>query len=86
MQTINVLMPPTIIANLQSLLLISHTKNQSISKTIAHGGTKNIYGVPCMKAAVHYITAIPILIFMKLKQTQQKMTPAKPQTVYDPYR
>ena len=48
----------------------TYTSNHDKINTSAIGGTKNTYGVPPIKAAVHFITATPILIFFPLKITQ----------------
>jgi hypothetical protein len=47
-------------------------------KTREIGGTKKTYGVPPMKAAVHFMTATPILIFFALKMAQIRKTAITP--------
>jgi hypothetical protein len=61
-----------------------YTRSQERMKTSAIGGTKNTYGVPPIKAAVHFITATPILIFFWLKIAHIRKNAMTPAATYDP--
>ena len=65
--------------------ITSQINSQVIMNTIAIGGTRKTCGVPPKKAAVHFITATPILMFFKLQQAQHIRIAVIPQTTYDPY-
>lgn len=61
-------------------VMIIHTKSQTIKKTMEIGGTTKTCGVPPMNMAVHFMTATPILIFLKLQMAQQRKTAEIPKT------
>ena len=60
--------------------IMTQTPNQAKTSIEESGGRTKIYGVDPMKLAVHFITAIPILMFLKLQRTQQIIIPPIPQT------
>ena len=66
--------------------MVAITINSAINRRIPKIGTRKTVGVPPMNYAVHCITAIPILMFLRLKRRQQTKRPAMPQQTYPPYR
>ena len=62
------------------------TIKRAINKRMPKIGTRKTVGVPLMNCAVHCMTAIPILMFLRLKRRQQTKRPATPQQTYPPYR
>lgn len=66
--------------------IMTHNPNQAKTNMVDKGGKAKTYGVDPMKLAVHFMTAIPILMFFQLQRTQKIMRAPRPQTTYDPYR
>jgi len=67
-------------------IITSHRISHAIKNTIKIGGTRNTCGVPPKNYAVHFITAMPILIFFTLQIAQHNNIPVNAHTAYDPYK
>ena len=60
------------------------TQNQASNNTMAIGGIKKICGVVPTNMAVHFMIAMPILMFFQLQMTQMRTMAAKPQAIHYP--
>jgi hypothetical protein len=67
------------------MAVIIHTMSQTNESKPKIGGSKNIWGVSLMNAAVVFMTAIPTLMFLQLQHTQRMNAAQMPQTTYAPY-
>lgn len=62
----------------------TYTSNHDRINKSEIGGIKNTYGVPPINAAVHFITATPILIFFPFKIAQHRKNKQNPAATQAP--
>jgi len=65
-------------------IVTAQVKNHETINITAIGGTRNTYGVPPINKAVHFITATPIFMFLKLQSKHRNIKTARPPIPYDP--